>query len=80
MTEISFEYVRFLVTAPSIIHVGVKEKVSVQVGEGLLNVPVTCYLEQEVGRVLVSKREPIWITEKGKIETLELEVNKMCLN
>ncbi|XP_017326706.1 complement C4-B [Ictalurus punctatus] len=65
----------FLVTAPSIIHVGVKEKVSVQVGEGLLNVPVTCYLEQEVGRVLVSKREPIWITEKGKIETLELEIS-----
>ncbi|XP_027004856.2 complement C4-B [Tachysurus fulvidraco] len=65
----------FLVTAPSVFHVGTKEKVSVQVGESLLNKPVTCYLEQEVGRVLMSKKETIWITEKGKIGTLELEIS-----
>lgn len=80
MTENSFEYVRFLVTAPSIFHVGVKEKVSVQVGEGLLNKPVTCYLEQDVKRVLMSKRETTQISEKGKVATLELQVNKTFLN
>ncbi|XP_060777748.1 complement C4-B isoform X2 [Neoarius graeffei] len=65
---------KFLVTAPSIFHVGVEEKVSVQVGEGLLNKPVTCHLEQEVGRVLMSKRQTTQITEKGKIERLELQI------
>lgn len=66
--------------APSIFHIGVKERVSVQVGEGLLNKPVTCYLEQEVKRVPMSKRELIHISEKGKSGILELQVNKMELN
>lgn len=65
--------------APSIFHVGVTERVSVQVGAGLLNKPVTCYLEQEVNRVLMSKRETIQITDEGKVGTLELQVNKMYL-
>lgn len=80
MTENSFEYIRFLVTAPSIFHVGVKEVVSVQVGEGLLNKPVTCHLEKEVGHVLMSKPQTTQITEKGKIGKLQLQVNKMYLN
>lgn len=50
---------------------------SVQVGDELLNKPVTCYLEQEVGRVLMSKKEPILIENKGKIGRLQLEVNKI---
>ncbi|KAK3551289.1 hypothetical protein QTP70_013944 [Hemibagrus guttatus] len=65
---------RFLVTAPSVFHVGTKETVSVQVGDGLLNKPVTCYLEQEVGRVLMSNKETIHINDKGKIGTLKLEI------
>lgn len=77
MSENPFKYVRYLLTAPSIFHVGVKERVSVQVGKGLLNKPVTCYLEQEVNRVLMSKRETIQITDEGKVGTLELQVNKM---
>ncbi|KAB5586975.1 hypothetical protein PHYPO_G00007650 [Pangasianodon hypophthalmus] len=64
----------FLVTAPSIFHVGVKERVSVQVGEGLLNRPVTCYLEQEVGHVLMSKRETKEIPKDEKIGTLDLQI------
>lgn len=63
--------------APSIFHVGVKERVSVQVGEGLLNKLVTCYLEQEVKRVPMSKQVPITIDKKGKPGILELQVNKM---
>ncbi|XP_062848634.1 complement C4-B [Trichomycterus rosablanca] len=65
---------RFLVTAPSVFHVGVKETVSVQVGKALLNKDVTCYLEQEVGRVLMSKKETVRITQEGDIKTLELQV------
>lgn len=64
-------------TAPSVFHVGTKETLSVQVGDELLNKPVTCYLEQEVGRVLMSKKEPILIENKGKIGRLQLEVNKI---
>ncbi|KAI5618286.1 complement C4-B, partial [Silurus asotus] len=65
---------RFLVTAPNVFHVGVNEKVSVQVGEGLLNKPVTCYLEQEVKRILMSKQETIHITQRKNIGMLELQI------
>ncbi|XP_072536742.1 complement C4-B [Salminus brasiliensis] len=65
---------RFLVTAPSVFHVGVKEKVSVQVGNTLLNKPVTCYLEQEVKRVLMSEKQSVQISQRAEIKTLELQV------
>ncbi|XP_030639249.1 complement C4 [Chanos chanos] len=65
---------RFLVTAPSVFHVGVKERVSVQVGKSLLNQQVTCYLEQEKGRIPMSHKQSQTIRAEGHIETLELEV------
>ncbi|KAL6489631.1 hypothetical protein MHYP_G00033720 [Metynnis hypsauchen] len=63
---------RFLVTAPSVFHVGVKEQVLVQVGDA--PVSVTCYLEQEVKRVRMSEVETIRITQKGQTGKLGLEV------
>ncbi|KAL7875318.1 hypothetical protein SRHO_G00062880 [Serrasalmus rhombeus] len=63
---------RFLVTAPSVFHVGVTEQVVVQVGDA--PVSVTCYLEQEVKRVRMSEQETISITQKGQIGKLGLKV------
>uniref|UniRef100_A0A673NBC1 Complement C4-like n=1 Tax=Sinocyclocheilus rhinocerous TaxID=307959 RepID=A0A673NBC1_9TELE len=40
--------VRFLITAPSVFHVGVKEPVWIQLGEALLGKPVSCQLETEM--------------------------------
>uniref|UniRef100_A0AAY5EKH7 Complement C4 gamma chain n=1 Tax=Electrophorus electricus TaxID=8005 RepID=A0AAY5EKH7_ELEEL len=57
----------FLVTAPSVFHVGVKEQVSVQVCASLMNSPVTCLLEQEVGSVPMSNRETTRITQEGQV-------------
>uniref|UniRef100_A0A667Y2P4 Complement C4B (Chido/Rodgers blood group) n=1 Tax=Myripristis murdjan TaxID=586833 RepID=A0A667Y2P4_9TELE len=37
---------RFLISAPSVFHVGVKEKVFVQVENSMFNVPITLYLEK----------------------------------
>ncbi|XP_076827238.1 complement C4-B [Brachyhypopomus gauderio] len=65
---------RFLVTAPSVFHVGVKEQVSVQVGAALLNGPVTCFLEQEVGSTPMSNRETISVTHEEQVGILEIEV------
>uniref|UniRef100_A0AAR2LRU8 Complement 4B (Chido blood group) n=1 Tax=Pygocentrus nattereri TaxID=42514 RepID=A0AAR2LRU8_PYGNA len=63
---------RFLVTAPSVFHVGVTEQVVVQVGDA--PVSVTCYLEQEVKRVRMSELGTISITQKGQIGKLGLKV------
>uniref|UniRef100_A0A4W4FSC1 Complement 4B (Chido blood group) n=1 Tax=Electrophorus electricus TaxID=8005 RepID=A0A4W4FSC1_ELEEL len=72
---LSITCVRFLVTAPSVFHVGVKEQVSVQVCASLMNSPVTCLLEQEVGSVPMSNRETTRITQEGQVGILEIEVN-----
>ncbi|KAL7886405.1 hypothetical protein AOLI_G00041260 [Acnodon oligacanthus] len=62
----------FLVLAPSVFHVGVEEQVFVQAGDA--PVSVTCYLEQEVKRVRMSKLEHTSITQKGQIGKLGLKV------
>lgn len=74
MIENSFESIRFLVTAPSVFHVGVKERVSVQVGEGLLNQPVICYLEREVKPIHMSNEGTISISQEGEVGTIDLQV------
>lgn len=67
--------VRFLITAPSVFHVGVKEPIWIQVGEALLNKPVSCRLETET-RIPMSTRETITISKKGAFEAMKLEVKK----
>uniref|UniRef100_A0A673NCW8 Complement C4-like n=1 Tax=Sinocyclocheilus rhinocerous TaxID=307959 RepID=A0A673NCW8_9TELE len=65
--------VRFLITAPSVFHVGVKEPVWIQLGEALLGKPVSCQLETEM-RVPMSARETKTISKKGQFEAVTLEV------
>ncbi|KAG5856595.1 hypothetical protein ANANG_G00009580 [Anguilla anguilla] len=65
---------RFLVTAPSVFHVGVKERVLVQ----LFQSPrmVSLYLEDETTGLVVSNKVTISPTVEGTIQTVELEVNR----
>lgn len=64
---------RFLITAPSVFHVGVKEPIVIQVGEALVGKPVSCQLETET-RVPMSAKETKTIHQKGKFETVNLEI------
>uniref|UniRef100_A0AAY5E855 Complement 4B (Chido blood group) n=1 Tax=Electrophorus electricus TaxID=8005 RepID=A0AAY5E855_ELEEL len=71
---LSITCVRFLVTAPSVFHVGVKEQVSVQVCASLMNSPVTCLLEQEVGSVNAKKAAEL-LSANGEPPYLNLVCN-----
>ncbi|KAI7806480.1 putative complement C4 [Triplophysa rosa] len=64
---------RFLITAPSVFHVGVKERISVQVGETLHDKTVSCRLETEM-RVPMSASQSKTITGKGQVKTMDLEI------
>ncbi|XP_067305139.1 complement C4-B [Pseudorasbora parva] len=64
---------RFLITAPSVFHVGVKEPIWIQVGEALLGRPVSCLLETEM-RIPMSKQETITISNKGQFGEVKLEI------
>ncbi|KAK2903268.1 hypothetical protein Q8A67_007981 [Cirrhinus molitorella] len=66
---------RFLITAPSVFHVGVKEPVWIQVGEALLGKPMSCQLETET-RVPMSTTETKTISTKGQFEKVNLEIFK----
>uniref|UniRef100_A0A8C9VTP5 Complement C4B (Chido/Rodgers blood group) n=1 Tax=Scleropages formosus TaxID=113540 RepID=A0A8C9VTP5_SCLFO len=57
----------FLVTAPSVFHVGVKERVSVQLPSSLLNQPVLLYLEHETSGLLMSNRATFQMTQEKQI-------------
>ncbi|XP_048117013.1 LOW QUALITY PROTEIN: complement C4-B [Alosa alosa] len=67
---------RFLVTSPIVFHIGVKERVSVQLDQTLFNTPVTLYLEHETSGELMSKKEQVVFNsgDEGKTKTAELEV------
>ncbi|KAK7157442.1 hypothetical protein R3I93_008812 [Phoxinus phoxinus] len=64
---------RFLITAPSVFHVGVKEPIWIQVGEALLGKPVSCFLETET-RTPMSARETKTISKKGQFGAVKLEI------
>ncbi|XP_071372165.1 complement C4-B [Centroberyx affinis] len=67
---------RFFISAPNVFHVGVKEKVFVQMGESLLNRPVTLHLENEIGGQVVSETITITCTENEPIKTVELMIDR----
>ncbi|XP_036394649.1 complement C4-B [Megalops cyprinoides] len=71
---------RFLVSAPNVFHVGVKERVSVQLFSPLLNQDVSLYLEDETTGQLVSQKVTIRSTQEGEIKIAELEVNSNKLS
>ncbi|XP_072250549.1 complement C4-B [Leuresthes tenuis] len=66
---------RFFISAPNVFHLGVKEKVLVQLGGIHLNNPFTLYLEHEYG-TLVSAKEPISCAKEGEIKTVELMIDR----
>ena len=64
---------RFFISAPNVFHLGVKEKVLVQLGGIHLNNPVTLYLAHESG-TFVSEKETAFCATEGEIKTVELMV------
>ncbi|XP_034084143.1 complement C4-B [Gymnodraco acuticeps] len=66
----------FFISAPGVFHVGVNEKVFVQMGKSHFNIPVTLYLEYETGGML---SDPIttMCTEDNKIQTVELKLSDL---
>ncbi|XP_077065348.1 complement C4-like [Siphateles boraxobius] len=64
---------RFLIIAPSVFHVGVKEPIRVQVGEELLGKPVSCRLETDM-LTTMSAQETKTINKKGQFEEFKLEI------
>lgn len=69
---------RFFITAPGVFHVGVKEKVFVQMGPSHLNQPVTLYLEHET-QGIVSAKETVECAHEREIKTVELMVGRSSL-
>uniref|UniRef100_A0A8C7KPZ6 Complement C4B (Chido/Rodgers blood group) n=1 Tax=Oncorhynchus kisutch TaxID=8019 RepID=A0A8C7KPZ6_ONCKI len=72
----TFSWLRFFISAPNVFHVGVKERVYVQLGKALLNKRVTLYLEHEATTHLMSQKSSTVCTEEGQIQTVELEVER----
>ncbi|XP_061572619.1 complement C4-B [Cololabis saira] len=67
---------RFFISAPNVFHLGVREKVFVQVGAQHLNKPVTLHLEHETSGILMSTRKTVTCTPENRIQTVELMINK----
>lgn len=65
---------RFFISAPGVFHVGVNEKVFVQMGTSHLNIPVTLYLEHESGSIVMSEKKTVTCAVEGEIKTVELMV------
>ncbi|XP_053288658.1 complement C4-B [Pleuronectes platessa] len=65
---------RFFISAPNVFHVGVKEKVFVQMGVPHLNMPVTLYLKDQVNHVL-SQEITVVCTSQTDIQTAELMID-----
>lgn len=65
---------RFFISAPRVFHVGVNEKVFVQMGKSHLNNPVTLYLRHEISQTVVSARKTTQCAVEGEIKIVELMV------
>uniref|UniRef100_A0A8C9WYA0 Complement C4B (Chido/Rodgers blood group) n=1 Tax=Sander lucioperca TaxID=283035 RepID=A0A8C9WYA0_SANLU len=62
---------RFFISAPRVFHVGVNEKVFVQMGKSHLNNPVTLYLRHEISQTVVSARKTTQCAVEGEIKIVE---------
>ncbi|XP_029307472.1 complement C4-B [Cottoperca gobio] len=69
----------FFISAPGVFHVGVNEKVFVQMGKSHLNKIVTLYLEYESSGIVVSDKKTVLCREEGKISTVELKIDESRL-
>ncbi|KAM4600956.1 complement C4-B [Polymixia lowei] len=70
---------RFFISAPRVFHVGVKEKVFVQLGGSLLNKPVTLYLKDQFGERM-SEEVPITFTKEGEVKSVELMIDRQKMS
>ncbi|XP_054476945.1 complement C4-B isoform X2 [Anoplopoma fimbria] len=66
----------FFISAPNVFHLGVNEKVFVQMGNSYLNNPVTLHLEHETTNTVVSGRKTTQCTTEGEIKTVELMIDR----
>ncbi|XP_042278740.1 complement C4-B [Thunnus maccoyii] len=71
---------RFFISAPSVFHVGVNEKVFVQMGWGHVNTPVTLYLEHESSGTVVSKKVPTSCASESDIKQVELMIDNEIMS
>ncbi|KAF7665743.1 hypothetical protein LDENG_00132690 [Lucifuga dentata] len=69
---------RFFISAPSVFHVDVKEKVFVQTVQ--LNDPVTLYLEDQISGLVVSDKIETVCTNEEKTKVIELMINKEIMS
>ncbi|XP_030606150.1 complement C4-B-like [Archocentrus centrarchus] len=70
---------RFIISAPKVFHVGVNERVFVQMGGHHLNNPVSLYLEHETSNIALSEKKTVTCTEEEKTKTVKLKLNKEIL-
>ncbi|XP_073341162.1 complement C4-B [Pagrus major] len=63
----------FFISAPGVFHVGVNEKVFVQMGNSC---PVTLHLEHETLGVILSSKKTVECTAAGVIQTVELMIDR----
>ncbi|KAM9851517.1 complement C4-B [Aulostomus maculatus] len=71
---------RFFISGPSVFHVGVKEKVFVQMGGSQLHNTVYLYLEHESSGSVVSTKEEAMCTSENDIKTVELMIDRQILS
>uniref|UniRef100_A0A3Q3AYW2 Complement C4B (Chido/Rodgers blood group) n=1 Tax=Kryptolebias marmoratus TaxID=37003 RepID=A0A3Q3AYW2_KRYMA len=67
---------RFFISAPNVFHLGVKEKVLVQMGGSYLNQEVTLYLEDEIAGTVMSEKKTALCTREEEMQTIQLEIDK----
>lgn len=65
---------RFFISAPGVFHVGVKEKVFVQLGAPHLHKLIALYLEHETTNGLLSENVTTSFKEEGEVQAIELMV------
>lgn len=71
---------RFFISAPGVFHVGVNEKVFVQMGAPHLHKTVTLYLEHEIDNILLSRKETVVFTAENDVHIVELMVRRLTQN
>ncbi|XP_030606146.1 complement C4-like [Archocentrus centrarchus] len=71
---------RFIISAPKVFHVGVNERVFVQMGGDHLKNPVTLYLEHETSNTALSEKKTVTCTKEEKTKTVELKLNMEILS
>nr|SSC14281.1 Complement component 4 [Channa striata] len=71
---------RLFISAPNVFHVGIKEKVFVQLGKRHLANPVTLYLEHESTGIIVSKKETTSCNDERDTKTVELMIDRETIS